>query len=105
MLYAFNFSLLSLNESWIWKTSLPIAQLNFQLDITKLFQCWISKKLPYISENLLGKNNHISLKHFIVTLYPEIILEKELSTLKSLKILVQSFQSLKFQSHLWQYPN
>ena len=39
----------------------------FQLDITKLFQCWINKKLSYISQNLLRKNNHISGEHFIVT--------------------------------------
>ena len=31
----------------------------FQLDITKVFRCWINKKLSYISQNLLRKNNHI----------------------------------------------
>ena len=36
----------------------------FQLDITKVFRCWINKKLSYISQNLLRKNNHILGKTF-----------------------------------------
>ena len=70
----------------------------FQLDITKVFRCWINKKLSYISQNLLRKNNHI----LGGTFYRNTILwnnsrENFYFEEKSLKICCAKFQSLKFQ--------